>query len=138
MRTILRIGALALFLCAAGASHGWAQLAFCPSGTPHAKLISATTYTIGQSDYCKTLVFTSGSAVAVSLPPPGTAGGFGIGFWAKPFAEGAGTVTITPTVNAAGTTPTINGSSSLALATTHSATIYVGTDGNYYATYNGG
>lgn len=139
MNVFFKIMTAALFLCVAASSQSWAQLAFCPSGSPHASLVSGTAYTLGPLDYCNTVTLTSGSAVTVALPAPGTAGELQIGWWTKVFVEGSGSATITPAkAPTGGGTPLINGASSLALATTKSATIYVGTDGNYYATFSGG
>ena len=132
MLSYLRI-ALTLALLALTAP-AFAQ-AYCPAGTPHSRLITTTSYTIGQTDACKVLVFTSAAAVAVTLPAPGTAGGFllGNGFHLWVFAEGGGTVTTTPAAPFSGTTPTINGASSLALGGGKSYLLTIGTDNNYYA-----
>jgi hypothetical protein len=106
---------------------------FCPAGTPYNNIIAGTAYTIGQTDYCLVDTFTSSSSVAIKLPAPGTAGGFQLGFIVTVYMSSTGTGTITPQANAAGTTPTINGRTSLILAGAHAVTITVGTDGNYYA-----
>lgn len=106
----------------------------CPYDVPP-KIVTGTTYTIAQSDYCNLIIFTNSGTVAVTLPAPGTRGGYTAGFWTQILAWGP-TVTVTPAANAAGSTPTINGGSSLSRTTTLGATIHTGPDGNYYATLN--
>ena len=131
----------AVLLCAAVAlwGHGAFAQGYCPSASPKAKVITVTTYTIGQADYCQVLTFNSVSPVAVYLPAPGTHGGYNAGYWVKLFMEGSGSLVVTPlAAPVTGAALTINGASSLSLATTKSATIYQGTDGKWYATYSGG
>jgi len=129
MKTLL--GAFfALLLLTSGA---WAQ-AYCPNNSPTTTVVAATTYTIGQRDRCNIIVFTSSSAIAVSLPGPGTAGGFTGNFNMAIFALGTGTVTITPQpYPTGGTTPLINGAATATVTTGTARTILLGTDGNWYA-----
>lgn len=126
------LGAAALFAFAGSA---FAQSGVCPNNAlGHASSpITASTYTIGQTDQCKLKVFNSSSAVAVGIPAPGTAGGFFPNFFVQTFNQGAGAVTITPSKNNAATTPTINGKTTLVLRTGQGADISVGADGNWYA-----
>ena len=42
---------------------------------PIGQVITGTTYTISEGDFDNCLVFTNGSAIAVTLQAPGTAGG---------------------------------------------------------------
>jgi hypothetical protein len=100
--------------------------------------VSGTTYIIGGTDLCRTLVFNNTGVEQVTLPYVTTLGS-GYNFWVKVFMAGTGSLVVTPSAPPlGGTAPTINGSTSLSLATTKSATIYFGTDGNWYATYSGG
>ena len=123
-----------LLLCAAPAH---AQ-SVCPINGHTAKVVTGTSYTIGGTDLCRTLVFTNSGSVALTLPYV-TVLGNGYNFWTKIFMEGSGSAVITPAAPPlGGTAPTINGATSLSLATTKSATIYFGTDGNWYATFSGG
>ena len=86
---------------------------------------SGTSYTVPAADINKLLLFSSGSAVACTLPAA-TSAGFGVGFYFAVKAGGAGTVTVTPT------TSTINGASSLALTAGEWALVW--SDGtNYFA-----
>jgi hypothetical protein len=100
---------------------------------PRGQVITGTSYTIGGGDFDNVLVFTNGSAIAVTLPAPGTAGDLYGNFYTSIFAEGAGTVTITPGAPLTGSTPTINGSTSATVTTGNSRKILLGTDGNWYA-----
>lgn len=76
-----------------------------------------TSYTVNNAD-CGTLTtLTNGSAIAVTLPQAGQSNAFIAGWFADYCDRGVGTATITPTVS------TINGSSSLALATGQCARI---------------
>ncbi len=84
---------------------------------------TGTTYTMVAADENKTLTLSNGSAVAVSLPQATTTG-FGAGAVFDVVNLGAGSATITPT------TSTINGASSLVLATGQSARIT--SDGTNY------
>ncbi len=70
---------------------------------------SGTTYTMLTTDLGKQVIFTSASAVAVTLPVATTTG-FGVGYWFDVQTVGAGTVTITPTLS------TVNGSTALVLS----------------------
>ncbi len=83
---------------------------------------TGTSYTIQSTDACKLVTFSNGSAVAVTLPQ--AAGVFGAGWSFDTQNKGAGTVTITPT------TSTINGSSTLTIATNKGCTIV--SDGTNY------
>jgi len=107
---------------------------FVPSDVPIGVVISGTSYTLGGRDFSQCLVFTSGSAIAVTLPAPGNAGDL-YGNWnVSIFAQGAGTVTITPSAPVTGgSTPTINGSSSATVTTGNSRHLFLGNDGNWYA-----
>jgi len=130
------LGRLALAIALLASPVAFAQnSATCPAYTLGAAStpITATTYTIGQTDQCLLKVFNSGSAVTVKLPPSGTAGGFYPAFPVSVWNMGAGTVTLTPQANIAGTTPTINGQSTLALTQGRGAQLSIGSDGNWYA-----
>lgn len=83
---------------------------------------TGTTYTIQASDGGQLVTFSNAASVAVTLPQ-GT-GNFGAGFAFDVYNKGAGTVTITPT------TSTINGASSLAIAT--NAGCSISSDGTNY------
>lgn len=91
---------------------------------------TGTSYTVLDSDRGKTLTFSNGSAIAVTLPQAGASSSFVSG-WAAWFSNrGSGTVTITPA------TSTINGAASLALTT--GAGAFVVSDGtNYFAVLGG-
>lgn len=107
---------------------------FCPAGSTQARVITGTSYTVGQTDVCQMLVFNNASSIAVTLPAPGTAGGYLAGsFNFQIQVIGAGTVTVTPSAPFLGATPTINGQTTAQLQSNQGATFYVGTDGNYYA-----
>lgn len=84
---------------------------------------TGTTYTIVSTDSSKLVTFSNASAVAVGLPVA-TTSGFGAGFALDVQNLGVGTVTITPT------TSTINGSSTLAIATNQGCSIT--SDGTNY------
>jgi hypothetical protein len=135
----LKTLALALLLAALSAT-AFAQSGICPANTlGHAPKPKTTLpYTIGQNDGCKTLIFNSASAGAVNIPAPGTAGGFYSSFFVVLFNEGAGTLTLTPTINNAATLPTINGVATITLAQGQGATLALGDDGNWYASTTGG
>lgn len=92
------------------------------AGTYVTNAQTGTTYTIAAGDACKLVTFSNGSAVAVTLPAP--TGSFAAGFSFDTQNLGAGTVTITP---ASGT---INGASSLAIATNRGCSIT--SDGTNY------
>jgi hypothetical protein len=100
---------------------------------PIGKIVAGTTYTIGDGDFDQCLVFTNGSAIAVTLPAPGTGGGLYGNFYTSLFAQGSGTITITPGAPLSGSTPTINGSTTATVTTGNSRKILLGTDGNWYA-----
>lgn len=104
-----------------------------PNNQPRAKVIAGTSYTIGDGDFDTVLTFTSGSAIAVALPAPGTGGGLYGNFYTSIFAQGAGTVTITPVAPLTGSTPTINGGATATVTTGNARKILLGTDGNWYA-----
>jgi hypothetical protein len=79
----------------------------CPQQQINAQ--TGTSYTVLNSDNCKKVSFSNGSAVAVTLPQAGASGNFG-NTWSTTFVNiGAGAVTITPT------TSTIDGLSSRVL-----------------------
>jgi hypothetical protein len=100
---------------------------------PRGNLITGTSYTIGGEGFDQVLVFTSATAVAVALPAPGTAGDYYGNWYVSIFAQGAGTITITPSAPLVGITPTINGGASVTVTTGNSRKIVLGTDGNWYA-----
>lgn len=83
---------------------------------------TGTTYTFVTGDNAKLVTFSNASAVAVTLPQATST--FGAGWYVNVVNKGAGTVTITPT------TSTINGASSLALATNQGCLIV--SDGTNY------
>lgn len=102
------------------------------TGSPYASLISATSYTIGQPDMTNVLVFTASSAIAVSLPAPGTSGDFARGLWVEVVAGGSGAVTVTPLApRTTPIAPTINGSTTLSVAAGSSAVIFQDLSGNW-------
>ena len=102
-----------------------------PNGTPFAKLIAGTSYAISQLDAGNVLVFTANTAVAVTLPAPGSGGDFSRGFWVEIVAAGSGTVTVTPQAAALTVVPpTINGSTSLAVSA-GAASIFQDLAGNW-------
>lgn len=69
---------------------------YCTTAQSTATEISSnTTRVIAAADGCKTLVFTSGSATTVNLPNANT---LPAGFTVYIKAQGAGTVSVTPTV----------------------------------------
>lgn len=76
---------------------------------------TGTTYTVLQTDCSKLVTFSNTAAVAVTLPQAGTSGKFFNGCFFDFENKGAGTVTITPT------TSTINGRTTLVLATNRGA-----------------
>lgn len=86
------------------------------SGTYTQRSTSGTTDTVLSSDACKIVTYNNASPVAVTLPQ--ATGSFGAGFSFDVENLGAGLVTITPT------TSTINGSSTLTVATKTSCTIW--------------
>jgi hypothetical protein len=130
---------LALLFAALSAT-AFAQSGICPANTfGHApKVKTVLPYTIGQNDVCKTLIFNSSGAGAVNIPAPGTAGGFYNSFNVQLYNIGAGTLTLTPTINNAATLPTINGGATITLATGQGATLAIGDDGNWYANTTSG
>lgn len=104
------------------------------NNVPVGVVIAGTSYTIGARDANQCLVFTSGSAVAVSLPAPGGGGGEIYGNWnTSIFAQGGGTVTITPAAPLVGPLPTINGAASVTVTAGNSRRIFLGNNGNWYA-----
>lgn len=84
---------------------------------------TGTTYTILATDSSKLVTFSNASATAVTLPVATTTG-FGAGFSFDVQNKGVGTVTITPT------TSTINGSSTLVVATNQGCSVT--SDGTNY------
>lgn len=87
---------------------------------------TGTSYTFAFSDRGKLVTFNNSSPVSVTLPQATASGSFRSGWMVFTFNLGAGTVTITPT------TSTINGGSSLTLATGEGATIF--SNGTNYLT----
>ena len=137
MIRILRVlGVLVTLTISAGA---WAQ-AYCPANAfGHApKPVTTLPYTISALDMCKLRVFNSSSSGVVDIPAPGTAGQFLPNFNVQLFNENTGTLTLTPTANAAGSTPTINGQTTITLTQGQGATLAVGADGNWYANTTSG
>jgi len=111
----------------------------CSVGVPGTgKIVTGTSYTIGQLDGCNGLVFTSGSSIAVSLPAPGTQGGFQQDFNVFVYAQGAGAVTVTPSapVVGGGAAPTINGGSTLVINGGSAAQIRQDSAGNWIGLYS--
>jgi len=96
-------------------------------GATVANAQTGTSYTVLTGDRGKTITFSNGSAIAVTLPQAGS--GFEDGWytWAKNL--GAGTVTITPT------TSTISGAATITLETGDVA--YIRSDGTNYEAYAG-
>jgi len=88
---------------------------------------TTTSYTVQASDQAKLVSHSNVSAIAVTLPQAG--GSFPSGWFYYAENRGAGTVTITPT------TSTIDGASSLTLATNQGAQIF--SDGTNYYTFRG-
>lgn len=104
-----------------------------PNNVPRANVITGTAYTVGGRDFEQVLTFTNAGAIAVTLPAPGTAGEL-YGNWnTSIFAQGAGTVTITPQAGLTGPAPTINGAPSATVTTGNARKICFGSDGNWYA-----
>ena len=69
----------------------------CPQQQINAQ--TGTTYTVLNSDNCKKISLSNGSAVAVTLPQAGSSGNFG-NTWSTTLVNiGAGNVTITPTTS---------------------------------------
>lgn len=93
------------------------------------KAVTATTYTVLQSDCSKMVTFSNAAAVAVTLPQAGTAGAFFNGCFIDFENKGVGTVTITPT------TSTINGGSTYVLTTNQG--VHVASDSTNYQTQVG-
>ena len=80
----------------------------CALGGQSDRSVAGTTDTILAADRCNRVVYTSATAVAVTLPQAGTTG-FANSFYFTVSSGGAGQVTITPTVS------TINGNATLVL-----------------------
>lgn len=89
---------------------------------------TGTTYTVLTGDRNKLVTFSNASAVAVTLPQAGSAG-FADNYVFSAVNRGAGLVTITPT------TSTIDGASTLTLATNQGVMIF--SDGTNYFTNRG-
>lgn len=85
------------------------------SGTYVINAQTGTTYTVLSTDACALVTFSNASAIAVTLPQ--ATGSFAAGFGFDVQNKGVGLVTITPT------TSTINGLSTLTLATNQGCTI---------------
>lgn len=119
MKRILRTLAvcLALFTCASGQTLKTPDI-----GTVNSQ--TGTTYTVVFSDRGKLVTFNNGSSVAVTLPQATAGGSFRSGWTTFAYNLGAGTVTITPT------TSTINGASTLTLATGDGA--FIASNGTNY------
>src|ERR1051325_4066262 len=79
---------------------------------------TGTTYTFSFADRGKLVTFNNASPVTVTLPQATAGGSFRSGWTTFVYNLGAGTVTITPT------TSTINGASSITIATGEGATIF--------------
>lgn len=104
------------------------------NNVPVGKVVPGTSYTLGGADFNQCLVFNNAGAIAVTLPAPGGGGGELYGNWnTSIFAQGAGTVTITPAAPLVGSTPTINGASSVTVTTGNARKVILGNDGNWYA-----
>jgi len=103
MKNIMRLWVFLAFALAA--PEAFAQA--CPQQTINAQ--TGTTYTVLNSDNCKKVSLSNGSAVAVTLPQAGSNSNFGATWTATFINIGAGAVTITPT------TSTIDGLSSRVL-----------------------
>lgn len=110
---------------------------FPKNNTPVGKVIPDSAYTLSGADFEQVLTFISGSAVAVSLPAPGTGGDLYSNWNTTVFAQGAGGVTITPTPPLQGPPPTINGASSLTVPSASTSQILIGSNGNWYGTTYG-
>lgn len=91
MRKVLLQALLVHAAAALPVSMAWAQAA-CPIAIGAPVEVSGTTYTLSSADNCKNLIFTSGSAVALTAPSPALIGPSGFRVFLK--AQGAGTVTI--------------------------------------------
>jgi hypothetical protein len=88
---------------------------------------TGTSYTYLAGDLAKLVTHTNASSIAGTLPQ--ATGSFGAGWFMQVQNRGAGTLTITPT------TSTIDGASSLALATGEG--VFIGSDGTNYFTQRG-
>src|SRR5215469_11193228 len=113
---------------------------FPANNRPVGKIIAGTSYTIGAIDEDQCLVFTSNSAIAVTLPAPGVAGMYG-NWRCEIFAAGAGNITVTPIqspVPMPPPLPTINGSSSLTVDSGGSAQLFISNDSNWQGASGGG
>ena len=94
MARLLAVLTVALWLLAA-VPGAFAQ--GCPQQQINAQ--TGTTYTVLNTDNCKLVSLSNGSAVAVTLPQAGASGNFG-NTWSATFVNiGAGAVTITPTTS---------------------------------------
>jgi hypothetical protein len=92
---------------------------------------TGTSYTFLSTDSRKTVTFSNGGAIAVTLPQAGSGGNFANLWYTYAQNLGAGTVTITPT------TSTINGAATLVLTTGQGARI-ASNGTNYSAVLGGG
>lgn len=85
---------------------------------------TTTSEALADSDRCKLVTFSNGSAIAVSIAQAGSGGNFAAGWKGTVLDLGAGTATITPA------TSTINGASTLVITTGQGCDIY--SDGSNY------
>jgi hypothetical protein len=108
----------------------------CPTNTfgQASAPITALPYTLGQGDFCLMKVFNSSGAGVVSIPAPGTAGGFFGNYGVFIENIGTGTITLTPLAPAVGggAAPTINGAATVALTQNQGGFLALGTDGKWY------
>jgi hypothetical protein len=98
----------------------------CALGGQSDRSVAGTSDTILAADRCNRVVYTSATAVAVTLPQAGTAG-FANSFYYITSNGGAGAVTITPTVS------TINGNATLVLNEGDACRIGPNSTGTSYA-----
>jgi|SRR5215469_14519323 len=110
----------------------------CPVGAFSAQVASQTAYQFSAQDICRTDVFTTSSTTTVTLPYPSLLGG--PSFWTRVyFTNAGGTITALAPPLSPTATPTVNGAlTNLSISSGHSATIWFGSDGNWYVTYQGG
>lgn len=120
--------AASLFLLPLTAAIAQSGSVGCPISSTIEKTVAGTSYTVLLSDQCKLLAFTNSGSVAVTLP--NAAATFPVGFRVSMRAQGAGTVTVTPT------TSTINAGSTVSAASGFGFDIW--TDGVNYWTQGGG
>lgn len=107
----------------------------CPANNlGHASSVITTfPYTIGGTDICKTKVFnTAVGSQVIKIPAPGTGGDYLPNFPVTLLNIGTQPLTLTPQANAAGSTPTINGVTTMPLTPQQGGILAVGADGNWY------